>query len=354
MSEITVPKGLVGVVVDRTAICTTDAEGNLVYRGYSAVDLVQKKSFEEVAYLVVNGELPDREELKRFNAMLISKGSLDPRVIQVIDIMKERDLMKGVRSIISLYPYTSATNEELLPEIIAKVPAIIAFSHASSTGRKVHESHSDTYSGRFYEMITGNSDTRRSSFLSKLMILYMEHEFNASTFVLRVAASTLTDPASAFTAALGTLKGPLHGGANAEILDFFKSFRSTDEAIKYVDSQLESGKKVMGFGHRVYKQKDPRAQIVKQLLRELNPESRELAIAEAIEARVWEKKHLPANLDFYAAILMDQLGIPQELYTAIFAASRVFGWWAHYLEQLSDNKLIRPSSEYVGPKNRTL
>ena len=354
MTEISVPKGLVGVIVDKTAICTTDAEGNLVYRGYKTVDLVNKKTFEEVAYLVVHGDLPNSNQLKEFNEMLVNSGEIDSRVLKIIDLLKEKDIMKNLRSMISLYPYKSADPEHFLSEIIAKVPGIIAHSYAAETGKSVGRSEASSYSGRFYQMITGNTDARKSQFLSKLMILYMEHEFNASTFVLRVAASTLTDPASAFTSALGTLKGPLHGGANAEILDFFKSFRNEDEAVKFVDAQLESGKKVMGFGHRVYKQKDPRAQLVKQLMKELNPDSKELRIAEAIEARVWEKKHLPANLDFYAAILMDQLGIPQDLYTAIFAAARVFGWWAHYEEQLSDNKLIRPSSEYVGPKDRVL
>lgn len=354
MSEIKVPKGLVGVVVDSTSICTTDAEGNLVYRGYSVVDLVRKKTFEEVAYLVVYGDLPSRDQLHNFNSRLLSKTEPDRRVIEVMQILKEHDLMKNLRSMISLYPVASRDNSVVFEEIISKLPSIIAHSYSIASGKPLRGSDLETYSGRFYGLITGDSDRKKATFLAKLMILYLEHEFNASTFALRVAASTLTDPASAITVALGTLKGPLHGGANAEILDFFKSFNDENEARAYVDRQLEEGKKMMGFGHRVYKQRDPRAQLVKELLRELNPDSSDLKIAEAIETRVWEKKHLAANLDFYAAILMDELGIPQELYTAIFAAARIFGWWAHYMEQLNDNKLIRPSSEYTGPRDRKI
>lgn len=354
MSEIKVPKGLVGVVVDSTAICTTDTDGNLVYRGYSVVDLVRKKSFEEVAYLVVNGDLPTPSQLQEFNSRLIKNPEPDHRVIEVMNTLKEHDLMKNLRSMISLYPIESRDTSAVFEELISKVPSIIAHSHAVSAGKPLNKSDSRTYSGRFYELLTGNHDRKRAEFLSKLMILYLEHEFNASTFALRVAASTLTDPASAITVALGTLKGPLHGGANSEILDFFKGFDNESEARAYVDRQLDAGKKIMGFGHRVYKEKDPRAEIVKEILRELNRDSRDLKIAEAIETRVWDKKHLPANVDFYAAILMDELGIPQDLYTAIFAASRIFGWWAHYVEQINDNKLIRPASEYSGPRDRTI
>ncbi|MEM0158134.1 MAG: citrate/2-methylcitrate synthase, partial [Thermoplasmataceae archaeon] len=258
-----------------------------------------------------------------------------------------------LRSLVSLYPYVSTVEDDLMLEMAAKFPEIISASYRISHGMQPLHDSEGSYAERLYYLITGNKDRRKASFLETLMILYMEHEFNASTFALRVTASTLADPVAAFTTALGTLKGPLHGGANSEILDFFEQFEDEEDAVKYVDRTLDKGEKVMGFGHRVYKRLDPRAQLVKEKLKELAPDSKMVKIAEAVERRMWEKKSIPANVDFYAAIYMDLLGIPNDFYTPIFAASRVFGWIAHYREQLQDNKLIRPASKYVGPRDLT-
>ncbi len=347
--EITVPKGLVNVIVDKTAIATTDNSGNLLYRGYRAVDLVEKKSFEDAAYLIVYGKLPGQREREEFIGKLRSNFGVDENAREVISILKEKDLMRSLRSIVSFYPYKHTEPDDLMIEMAAKFPEFISLSYRLAHGLESLKPIEGTYAERFYHLITGKSDPQKAKYLGILMILYMEHEFNASTFALRVTASTLADPISSFTTALATLKGPLHGGANAEILDFFKNFKSTDEAVKYVDEQVAKGEKVMGFGHRIYKRLDPRAQFVKAKLKEIAPDSRILQIAEAVENRMWEKKSVPANLDFYAAIYMDILGIPQDFYTPLFAASRVFGWVAHYKEQLADNRIIRPSSKYVGP-----
>ncbi|HLH85580.1 MAG TPA: citrate/2-methylcitrate synthase [Thermoplasmataceae archaeon] len=349
--EIEVPKGLAGVIVDKTSIATTDSEGNLVYRGYRVVDLVRKHSFEDVAYLIVNGKLPSKKERDGFFSTIRGFYGLDSRVVQVMEILREKDLMRNLRSIVSLYPYRSRNNDELMLEMAAKFPEIISASYRISKGMDLLHDIEGSYAQRLYYLITGKNDSRNASFLETLMILYMEHEFNASTFALRVTASTLADPIAAFTTALGTLKGPLHGGANSEILDFFEQFRDEEDAVEYVDSTLAKGEKVMGFGHRVYKRLDPRAQLVKAKLKELSPGSKMVRIAEAVEKRMWEKKSIPANVDFYAAIYMDLLGIPNDFYTPIFAASRVFGWIAHYKEQINDNKLIRPASKYVGPRD---
>lgn len=347
--EITVPKGLANVIVDKTAIATTDSTGNLLYRGYRTVDLVERKSFEDAAYLIVNGKLPDQKEREEFIEKLRENFGVDEDARKVISILKEKDLMRSLRTIVSFYHYKHTGIDDLLLEMAAKFPEFISLSYRLSHGMEPLEPIKGTYAERFYHLITGNRDPLKAKFLGMLMTLYMEHEFNASTYALRITASTLADPVSSFTTALATLKGPLHGGANAEILDFFNKFKNTDEAVKYVDEQVARGEKVMGFGHRIYKRLDPRAQFVKAKLKEIAPESKVLQIAEAVENRMWEKKNIPANLDFYAAIYMDALGIPQDFYTPLFAASRVFGWIAHYKEQLADNRLIRPSSKYVGP-----
>lgn len=354
MSEIEVPKGLNGVIVDQTAISTTDDAGNLLYRGYRAVELADKVDAADVAYLIVNDRLPSGGEKKEFNSLLSRNASIDPKVTEVMKILKEKDVMKSLRSIVSLYPYRSTGDQDLLVEVAAKFPKIISDTFRISNGQEIIEDVDLPFSERIYYLFTGKKDAERARFLNKLLVLYMEHEFNASTFALRVTASTLADPVSSIVSALATLKGPLHGGANAEILDFFLGFKDVDEARKYVDEKVANNEKVMGFGHRVYKTRDPRAQFVKEEIRKLDSDSHMFRIAEEIENRMWEKKKVPANLDFYAAIYMHMLGVDQNLYTPLFAASRVFGWIAHYNEQLEKNKLIRPSSKYVGKTGREL
>lgn len=347
--EITVPRGLANVIVDKTAIATTDNSGNLLYRGYKAVDLVEKATLEDAAYLIVFGKLPGQKEKESFASKLTESFGVDEDTRNVLSILKEKDLMRSLRSIVSFYHYEHTEGNDLMLEMTAKFPEFISLAYRLSHGLEPLEAISGSYAERFYHLITGKNEPEKAKYLGMLMILYMEHEFNASTFALRVTASTLADPIASFTSALATLKGPLHGGANAEILDFFKNFSSPEEAVKYVDGQVAKGEKVMGFGHRIYKRLDPRAQCVKGKLKEIAPDSKILQIAEAVENRMWEKKSVPANLDFYAAIYMDILGIPQDFYTPIFAASRAFGWIAHYNEQLEGNRLIRPSSQYVGP-----
>lgn len=354
MSEIEVPKGLMNVIVDETAIATTDSTGNLLYRGYKVVDLVKKLGFEDVAYLVAFGKVPTKEEKEKFFSRVKENSLIDSSVEDIMRILKEKDIMRNIRSIISLYPYSSEKSDDLLVEIAAKIPKIISDSYRIFHKLPLIDDADGGYAERLYYLLTGNKDAEKSKYLERLLIMYMEHEFNASTFALRVTASTLADPIAAVTSALATLKGPLHGGANAEILDFFLGFKDVDDALQYIDEKIANKEKVMGFGHRIYKDMDPRAQFIKQQLKQMAGDSKLFKIASAIEDRMWEKKKIPANLDFYAAIYMHLLGIEQDFYTPIFAASRVFGWIAHYKEQLQNNKIIRPSSKYVGPTNLTL
>ena len=354
MSDIEVPKGLTNVIVDETGIATTDSTGNLLYRGYKVVDLVRKLGFEDVAYLIVYGKVPTEQERNSFFARIKENSMIDGSVEDVMRILKEKDVMRNIRSIVSLYPYTSEKSDDLLVEIAAKIPKIVSDSYRIAHNLPLVDDADGSFAERFYYLITGNRDPEKSKYLERLMIMYMEHEFNASTFALRVTASTLADPVAAVTSALATLKGPLHGGASAEILDFFLGFKSGEDAVKYIDDKIEKKEKIMGFGHRIYKDMDPRAQYIKEQLRQMAGDSSLFRIAVAIEERMWEKKKIPANLDFYAAIYMHLLGIDQDFYTPIFAASRVFGWIAHYNEQLQNNKIIRPSSKYVGPTGLSL
>ncbi|AKA47744.1 hypothetical protein IX51_00085 [uncultured archaeon] len=354
MSEIEVPKGLNGVVVDETAVATTDDSGNLLYRGYRAVELAERVDAADVAYLIVNDRLPSDSERKEFAHKLKEHSGMDGKVSEVMKLLKEKDVMRNLRSIVSLYPYESKDDSDLLLEIAARFPRIISDTFRISRGQEPLEDVDASFSERLYYLFTGKKDAEKARYLNKLLILYMEHEFNASTFALRVTASTLADPVSSIVSALATLKGPLHGGANAEILDFFLGFKDEEEARNYVDEKVASKEKIMGFGHRVYKTRDPRAQFVKEEIRKMDKEAHIFKIAEAIENRMWEKKKVPANLDFYAAIYMHMLGIDQNLYTPLFASSRVYGWIAHYNEQLEGNKIIRPSSRYVGKTGREL
>lgn len=354
MSEIEVPKGLNGVVVDQTAIATTDDSGNLLYRGYRAVELAERVDAADVAFLIINDKLPSGAEKKEFSDMLIKYSGMDSKVSEVMKLIKEKDVMRNLRSVVSLYPYESKNDNDLLLEIAARFPKIISDTFRISQGAPMLDDIEGTFAERIYYLFTGKKDSEKAKYLNKLLTLYMEHEFNASTFALRVTASTLADPVSSIVAALATLKGPLHGGANAEILDFFLGFEDEEQAKKYVDEMVAKKEKIMGFGHRVYKTRDPRAQFVKEELRKMDKDAHIFKIAEAIENRMWEAKKIPANLDFYAAIYMHMLGIDQNLYTPLFAASRVFGWIAHYNEQLSGNKIIRPSSKYVGKTGREL
>ncbi len=348
------PKGLDKVIVDKTSIASTDNEGHLIYRGYRAVDLAEKCSFEKTAYLVTYGRMPDGSELKEFSDFLASNSEVDDNTEKIMQLMpRGTKVIDLIRSVVSLMPLRERSDDKVLLEIAAKIPRISSDGYRIINGMQVLKDLNATYAERFYYLLTGSDDKESARYFEKLLILYMEHEFNASTFALRVTASTLADPRASVTSALAAIKGPLHGGANAEVLNYMLRMKSADEAVKFVDDKLAKKEKIMGFGHRIYKKLDPRAQFVKAQLKELarikNSEGL-YEVSTALEKEMWDRKQIPANLDFYAAIYMYLLGIDESFYTPIFAASRSFGWAAHYLEQVSDNKLIRPDSKYVGPE----
>lgn len=352
MNDIEVPKGLNGVIVDTTSIATTDPEGNLVYRGYKVVDLAQHKSFGEIAYLVIYGELPDKHSLKEFENRLSFSSKPIPELRRIIEILKEKNIMVSLRTLTSALQFNSGNVMDILLTIAAQLPVMASDSYRNANGMEYLKPTDQDLSRRMYYLFTGEDNQKKSEMLEKIMIMYMEHEFNASTFALRVAASTATDPASAINVAISTLKGPLHGGANSEILSYLLKFKDEEEGLSFVKERLERKQLIMGFGHRVYKTKDPRAQFIKEELRKIIGNTDRFKIATAIEDYLWETKKLPANLDFYGAFYLHEIGIVEPLYTPIFASSRVFGWVAHYMEQTANNKIIRPLAKYVGPTDR--
>lgn len=339
----TLPKGLAGVYVDETKIATTDTSGNLVYRGYRVVDLAENLDFETIAYLVLNGSLPSDQEITAFKKMLSDSAIIDDSTARIIDILRGRKLIDLLRTAVSSVP-SDGRSPDALVRLAAKFPEIVIYGEKGE-----HLSSSEeSFAGRFYKSLTGSNDKEKSSLFEKILIMYMEHEFNASTYALRITASTMADPVCGLTTALSTLKGPLHGGANSEILQYLLNFKSKEEALAWVDGKLARKELLMGFGHRVYKAKDPRAQFIKGILLKNFSDVEAVQYATAIENYVWEKKALAANLDFYAALYMHLLGIEEKYYLAIFATARVFGWISHYLEQQSNNKMIRPLALYTG------
>jgi citrate synthase len=350
---IEVPKGLDKVIIDKTSIASTDSEGHLIYRGYKAVDLAEKASFEQTAYLVVYGHLPSSSDLGEFSEFLARNSGLDDNTEKIIQLLpKDTLIIDLLRSIVSLMPIKETANDKILLDIAAKMPRISSDGYRLLRGMDVLKDIRGSYAERFYYLLTGRDDKIMAKYFEKILILYMEHEFNASTFALRVTASTLSDPRASVTSALAAIKGPLHGGANAEILNYILAMKSPEDGINFVDEKLAKKEKIMGFGHRIYKKMDPRAQFIKGPLKELAKlKNADMLydISTAMEKRIWDDKKIPANLDFYAAIYMYLLGIDQAFYTPIFSAARSFGWAAHYIEQISDNKLIRPDSKYVGP-----
>ncbi len=354
-NAIEVPKGLAGVIVDSTAISSTDNEGNLIYRGYAATEIAEKLSYDQAAYLIVYSSIPTPEQLGLFSKFISDNSNIDSSTEKIIKLMpKGMPLIDILRSVVSMLPTKETENDRLLLSISAKMPRIISNSYRCQSGLRQLKDIKGNSAERFYYLLTGKKDKVLSRYFEKMLILYMEHEFNASTFALRVTASTLADPKAAVTSGLAAIKGPLHGGANAEILNYMLSMKSADEARSFIDQKLSKREKIMGFGHRIYKKMDPRAQFIKGQLKQLAKlKNSELLyeIAVAAEDEMWEKKQIPANLDFYAAIYMYLLGISEPFYTPIFAASRSFGWAAHYIEQVGNNKLIRPDSKYSGPTN---
>ncbi|MFO7287655.1 MAG: 2-methylcitrate synthase [Gammaproteobacteria bacterium] len=357
--------GLAGVIAGKTAICAVgENASSLRYRGYDALELAEHGSFEETAYLLLTGALPSRAELARFDARLGAGRSLPSELRRMLEAMPAEShpmdvLRTGCSLLGQLEPEADRSREvDCAIRLVAALPSMLLYWHRYvADGARIETSTDDeSIAEQLLHLLHDEapSDAHRKM-LDASLTLYAEHELNASTFTARVIASTMSDLHSAVTGAIGALRGPLHGGANEAAMALIERFSSPEEAAEEVRRMLGRKERIMGFGHRVYRTSDPRNAPSKRMAKRLAAESgdtRLFDVAEAIERVMWEEKRLFANADFYSACIYRYLGIPTKLFTPIFVCARATGWCAHVFEQRADNKLIRPSAEYVGPAPR--
>ena len=359
--------GLEGIVVARSRLCSIDgAKGVLIYGGYDVGDLAEHSSYEEVCFLILRGRLPGAEELDRLRHELAEARPLSEETESVIDMLASHAApMEMLRTAVSADsfddPDKSSNAEEAnfrkAIRLIAKMPTMVARYDRHRRGLDpVEPDPALGHAANFLYMLSGERpDQQAARTFDVALILHADHEMNASTFTARVIASTLSDMHSAITGAIGALKGPLHGGANEQVMHLLLDIGGDQDVEREIRDRLARKERIMGFGHRVYKTYDPRAVILKRFSRALAESSDEpqwFTMSEHIEKAVMDEKGLYPNVDFYSASTYHYLGIETGLFTPIFAMSRVVGWAAHVIEQHGDNRLIRPSSEYVGPPLR--
>jgi len=358
-------KGLEGVIIDNSEICKIDGNaGRLIYRGYDIHDLASSLSFEEAAYLLWNGDLPNREELKDFNDQIVRQRSIPESLNTVIrNLSTSSNALDVLRTAISTLgvkvPLTKPDMADAIA-ISAKIPTINAAFERIRNGHEPIEPRDDlNHAANYLYMLTGSSpDPVKVDALNKYMILLADHGMNSSTFTARVVASTWADAYSAVVAAICALKGPLHGGAPAPVLQMLQEIGKPERAEEWIRNELNSDRRLMGFGHRVYKTTDPRAQILREIAEKSAPKDL-IELAKKVEEtgiRILQEyrpqRKLYANVEFYSAVVMDSVGLPPDLFTATFAASRSIGWTANILEQVANNRLIRPQIEYTGQIDR--
>jgi citrate synthase len=360
-----VSKGLEGVVVGDSSICLIDGnEGRLIYRGYDIHDLAANLAFEEVAYLLWYGDLPTRTQLsdlkKRLGEERPIHGNLKAMIRSLPLSSNTLDVLRTTISALGTATPLKKPDISDAISITAKIPTINAAFDRLRRGKEPMEPRPELgHAANYIYMLTGKEpDSIMADALNKYLILLAEHGMNSSTFTARIVASTWSDMYSAVTAAIGALKGPLHGGAPAPVLQMLKDIGSPDRAEPWIRDELKAGRRLMGFGHRVYRTTDPRAEILRDIASktadkkffELARRVEETAIRILQQER--SRKKLYTNVEFYSAVVMDSVGLPIDLFTATFAASRSAGWSANVLEQVANNRLIRPETEYTGPRDR--
>jgi 2-methylcitrate synthase len=361
--------GLRGVTAGRTKISTVGKEAvGLTYRGYSIAELADRSTFEEVAYLLLEGELPRRKALLDFRSELRAARGLPAGVRTLLECLPADShpmdvLRTGCSALGSFEPENDFSEQgPTARRLIAALPGMLLYwHHFTTSGRRIDtagdaQQAEQGVAGHFLTLLHGRPPTaEQARALDVSLILYAEHEFNASTFAARVCAATLSDFYSAVTAGIGTLRGPLHGGANEAAMELIDGFSTPEAAIEGVRDLLARKVKIMGFGHAVYRSEDPRSPVIKRIAKELAvtpDEQRRFAVAESIETLLRSEKNLFPNLDFYSALVYRSLRIPTRFFTPIFVCSRISGWSAHIIEQRADNRLIRPTAEYVGAAPR--
>jgi citrate synthase len=363
--------GLEGVISNETAIANIEGkegQGGLEYRGYQIEDLAGAVSYEETAYLLLHGDLPNRAQLDEFRGRLRGMRAIPAPLIgllgQIPEAIHPMDALRTSVSVLSHFdpdvnapPGDHAANVRKAERMLAQMPTAIAARERIRDGKEPIAPRDDLdHPANFLHMVNGKvpTETERQAFDVSL-VLYTEHELNASTFSARVTVSTLSDIYSGVVAAIGTLKGPLHGGANEEAWKLVQAVGAPEKAEQWIKDALARKERIMGFGHRVYKTGDPRARILKEYCRMLATErgdDRWERVAEPIERVVTETKKLPPNVDWPCARLYHYLGLSLDIYTPIFAMARIAGWAAHIIEQLDHNRLMRPRARYVGPPTR--
>lgn len=373
MTEATMVKGLEGIIVAESRMSRVDGlKGELIVGGYEIQELAGQASFEETAHLLWRGHLPNRTELEALQRQLAVHRELPYEVMALVDLLstkKNMEAMAVLRTAVSALAVTDPDPDDRSPEaeferavqITAGIPAIVAAYERLRTGQTPVPPRTDlSHAANFLWMLNGEEPPpSMSEALDAYLVCISDHGMNASTFTGRVVVSTMSDIYSGVTGSIGSLKGVLHGGAPSAVLDMFEAVGSPDRAEGWVRGEVEAGRRIMGIGHRVYKVRDPRAKILSEMSErvvrqtgrrgqfDLARELERVAVAVLEEAK--PGRNLYANVEFYTATLLDLLGIPGDLFTALFAMGRVAGWTAHTMAQLADNRLIRPKAQYVGP-----
>ncbi|MCZ8513419.1 citrate synthase [Paenibacillus filicis] len=362
---MTATKGLEGIVATTSSISSI-IDGVLTYRGINIDDLAENATFEEVVYLLWYGKLPNRSELDQLTKELNAAANVPGEIINLIKLFpKDVNSMAALRTAVSSLALYDAEANDMSPEanlrkairLQAQLPTIIAaFARIREGKEAIAPKAGASLAENFLYMLTGKQPEKIAiEALDKALVLHADHELNASTFAARVTVATLSDIYSGIVSAIGALKGPLHGGANEAVMAMLEEIGTADKANSYITEKLANKEKIMGFGHRVYKNGDPRAKHLQKMSEELGKITGNMNwynMSIQIEELVTGQKGLKPNVDFYSASVYTSLEIPRDLFTPIFAFSRTSGWTAHILEQYSDNRLIRPRAEYTGPSHQ--